>query len=102
MANLKDAVTELGTARAEVQEVVLFGSAAAGTAVPGSDADVLIIISDSPERPIDRPVSYRPFFDSIGVGADLFVVTREEMERAPAAVQARKTGKTLYVKASRD
>jgi predicted nucleotidyltransferase len=102
VANLGDAATELGASRPEVQEVILFGSAAAGTAVPGSDADVLIVVSDSPVRPIDRPAPYQPFFQSIGVGVDLFVVTREEMGRAQAAIHARKDGKTLYVKAPLD
>ena len=102
VANLKEAAETLGAARSEVLEVVLFGSAAAGTAVPGSDADLLILVKDSSLRPIDRPSGYLPFFDSVGVGVDLFVVTGDEKGRAPIVVRAYKTGKTLYLKTIRN
>ena len=66
--------------RPEVRKVVLFGSLARGDAVPGSDADVLII-AETDVRFIDRYLEYIDYFDQSHTGVELFVYTPEEAER---------------------
>lgn len=67
----------MATTRPEVEEVWLFGSLARGEAVPGSDADLLIVLSDSPASFLDRAVRYLPEF--CGVGVDILAYTRAEL-----------------------
>ena len=64
----------------EVHRIVLFGSVATGAAVPTSDVDLLIIVSHSRDRYLDRPMRYQPYFEEIGMATDLFVYTAEEVE----------------------
>lgn len=92
------AARELGREHEAVTQVVLFGSAASGRALPSSDADVLIVVRDSNERFIDRAEPFHPFFAEIGVGVDLFVYTEPEIRSAsiPVAVTALRTGIVLY------
>jgi len=88
----------LGQARPEVKRVVLFGSLAEGKAVPGSDADILIIIEALPgeaERQLDRPLHYLPFFEGVGIAVDLFCYTPEEAERLPFVRRA--LGKSIVL-----
>jgi predicted nucleotidyltransferase len=77
-ARVKEAAARLATERPEVLEVWLFGSAANGRAVPGSDADVAIVVASSQRRFIDRPRDYMLFFEDIGIGVDLLVYTEAE------------------------
>ena len=67
----------------EVDEVVFFGSFARGTFAPGSDLDVLIVLDRSDMLPRDRLPTYLP--GAFPVGLDLFVLTREEIERNPSS-----------------
>ena len=63
----------------EVEEVVLFGSVVAGTPVPGSDVDLLLVLTSS-----DRPFRDRiPLFLPSGfpVAMDVFPYTRDEITR---------------------
>ena len=63
----------------EIQEIVLFGSLVTGTPVPGSDVDLLIILTAS-ERPfLERIPQFLP--DRFPVGMDVFPYTRDEVER---------------------
>lgn len=95
---IAEAARALGRAHEAVTQVVLFGSAASGRALPSSDADVLIVVRNSTARFIDRAVPFRPFFSEIGVGVDLFVYTEPEIRSAsiPVAVTALRTGIVLY------
>ena len=65
--------------RPEVEEVVVFGSFPRGTYAPGSDIDVLLILSGSGRRFRDRSPDYVP--ESFPVGMDVFAYTRRELER---------------------
>ncbi len=76
-ACLKKAVARLAEKHPETEEVWLFGSLARGDAVPGSDADVLVVLSESPLSFLDRSVHYQP--DSCGVGVDVLAYTRTEL-----------------------
>ncbi len=85
---LREAAGHLGRTRPEVRFVGLFGSLARGTAVPGSDADVIVIVDRSEVRFLDRPLEYLPFFAEVGLGVDLFCYTEEELPRVPLAQNA--------------
>lgn len=76
----------------EVIGVYLFGSLAEGRAVPGSDADILILLGRSECRWIDRPLGFYPYFQNVGIGVDLFCYTVEEVDRTPLARRALKGG----------
>lgn len=81
--------------RPEVERVVLFGSLAAGTAVPGSDADVLLLVREASQPWYLRGTPYEPYFADLGLPVDLFVYTPEEAQRVPLARQALSHGRAL-------
>ena len=74
---LKQSAERLAENHPEIEEVWVFGSLARGDAVPGSDADVLIVLSDSALPFLDRSAHYQP--DFCGVGVDVFAYTRAEI-----------------------
>lgn len=80
---LRAAARELRAVRPDVERVLLFGSVARGDAVPGSDADVAVLLrDDSPlalARPMDRALEITQF-EGLGLGVDLVVLTRAEAE----------------------
>ncbi len=73
------AVDALARERGEIERVVMFGSMARGDAVPGSDVDLLVALSESSVPFLDRSVEYKP--EGIPVGVDVFAYTEEEMEK---------------------
>jgi predicted nucleotidyltransferase len=81
--------------RPEVQAVYLFGSLATGRAVPGSDADVLVVLDHSEERWLDRAARYRHYFAGVGLAVELFCYTPEELPSVPLARRALVEGKVL-------
>ncbi len=86
----------------EVLAAVLFGSVARGDCTAASDADVLVILRDSPLRFHDRIPLYRP--SGLGVSVDVFPYTLSEVrqgsaERWGVAAVALAEGQTLYERA---
>jgi predicted nucleotidyltransferase len=72
---------------AEVEEIIVFGSMAEGNYAPGSDIDVLVVLSRSDEPVWDRVPRLLP--RSFPVPVDLFPYTREELARlSPSPVIA--------------
>ena len=69
---------KLGDRHPEIESVYLFGSLARGDAVPGSDADLLIVVSHSTKPFRDRSAHYET--TGVGVGVDVVVYTREELD----------------------
>jgi predicted nucleotidyltransferase len=63
----------------DIEEIVLFGSLVSGTPVPGSDVDLLIILSASAQPFVDRIPMFLP--TAFPVGMDVFPYTRAEVER---------------------
>jgi predicted nucleotidyltransferase len=86
--NLRSAAERLAEEKEEVLYVGLFGSLAEGRAVPGSDADLIVLVSSSPRRFLDRPLDYLPYFEGLGIGVDLFCYTPEEAAETPHATGA--------------
>lgn len=94
---------ELAARRTEIEEIILFGSLAAGTPVPGSDVDLLLILTSS-DRPFrDRIPLYLP--GAFPVGVDVFPYTRAEVQRMrqegnPLVARALREGLTMYRRSS--
>lgn len=66
-----------------ITRVVLFGSLATGEATPRSDADLLIVVTDSPHaRPADRIPDMLRALSPLPCPLDLLVVTADELARA--------------------
>ncbi len=65
-----------------IERVVLFGSMVAGIPTPRSDADLLIILIDSPDSRADRIPGVLRALSPLPCPVDLFVLTADEFERA--------------------
>jgi len=76
---LRQAVKKLAASHPEIKAVFLFGSLIRGDAVPGSDADLLIILNDSDLPFIDRIPHYIPSGCKIDV--DVFPYTEKEIQK---------------------
>lgn len=74
---LREAVRSLAERHPEIEAVWLYGSLARGDAVPGSDADLLMVLSDSQVSFLDRASMYQPSF--CGIGVDILAYTRAEL-----------------------
>ena len=77
---LRTAAEELKKGDNNVLEVFLFGSLAKGEAVPGSDADIVIVLKKSEKRIIDRITDFVDSFSDINIGVDIFPYTIGEIE----------------------
>ena len=93
-----DAVKELQANCPDVQKVVVFGSVADSRETVSSDIDILIVVKESSERFLDRPLRFNYFFEDVALTLDLFVYTQAEIERGtiPLANTALKKGKVLF------
>ncbi|OGO40459.1 MAG: hypothetical protein A2Z04_06095 [Chloroflexi bacterium RBG_16_57_9] len=78
MKRLRIAVENLVNQHPEIEKVILFGSLARGDAVPGSDADLLLILRESHIPFLERGVLYQPEY--VGLGVDVFAYTRAELD----------------------
>ncbi len=59
--------------------MVLFGSLARGDAVPGSDADLLLVLRESGVRFVERAAQYA--VSDVAIGVDVLAYTRHELAR---------------------
>ncbi len=78
MERLDQVARTLGDRHPEIESIYLFGSLARGDAVPGSDADLLIVVRHVAEPFRDRAARYHT--TGVGVGVDVVVYTREELD----------------------
>jgi predicted nucleotidyltransferase len=69
----------LASRHPEIEEIRIFGSLVSGTPVPGSDVDLLIVLSDSDQLFLDRIPLYLP--GAFPCGVDVFPYTRAEVGR---------------------
>src|SRR2546428_4115805 len=76
---LKRYVAALTSKHPEIIRIILFGSVARGDAVPGSDVDILIVLSSSEKAFLGRMLDYVP--DHFPVGAEVFPYTQAEFEK---------------------
>ena len=73
------AAKQLAASCPEVQRIILFGSMARGDAVPGSNVDLLVVLSECAAPFLDRIPKYKPL--GIPIGVDVFPYTEEELKR---------------------
>jgi uncharacterized protein len=78
LQRLKRAARDLHLQYPEIERILLFGSMARREAVPGSDADVLLVLRESDRAFLDRTVYYGLF--DVGVGVDVVAYTHQELE----------------------
>ncbi|HWP99491.1 MAG TPA: molybdopterin-binding protein, partial [Vicinamibacterales bacterium] len=87
IAALRRRAERLVAERPEVLEVRLSGWLAHDRAVPGSDADILVLVRDGAPAFLDCAPALTPYFTGAGIGCDLSVY--EEQEAACATSGAR-------------
>ena len=79
---LLEEMTQRLVAEFQPEQIILFGSHAWGTPHEDSDVDLLVIVSHSDEKPIQRAVrAQHCCMDRLLVPADILVKTRAEIER---------------------
>ena len=83
------------------EQVILFGSHAWGTPNEDSDVDLLVIVSNSDEKPVQRAVRGHRCLRGLQVAKDVLVKTRAEVERfrhvyASLECEILERGKVLY------
>ncbi len=84
---------EVGERDDKVVKIVLFGSLAEGKAVPGSDADILILLREDKRKFMDRIPEYLQKF-SINFPVEVFPYTLSEIN--PLIEEALKKGTVLF------
>ena len=83
------------------EAIYLFGSHAWGKPTADSDMDLLVIISKSRQKPIQRAVRAQRSLRGVKAAVDVLVKTRKEFERyasvkASLEAQITREGKLLY------
>lgn len=83
------------------EAIYLFGSHAWGKPSDGSDMDVLVIVSRSRQKPIQRAVRAQRSLRGVKAPIDVLVKTRKEFElyipvKASLEAQITREGKLLY------
>lgn len=74
---LREYVKDIAKKHPELVKAVLFGSFAKGNAVPGSDVDIMLVLSRASKSFQDRMVEFLP--SRFPVGIDVFPYTEEEV-----------------------
>lgn len=85
---------EVGDKNENILKIVLFGSLTEKRAVPGSDADILIVLKADTKPFIDRMAEWLEKF-AIDFPVETFPYTEEELNN-PFASRAMRTGITLF------
>lgn len=93
--DLKKVAERIGREDRNVVKIVLFGSIARKKGVPGSDADILILLEKDRRHFLERMEDYRERFSSIRFPLDVFVYTLEEVEN-PIVKEAVDKGIVLF------
>jgi HEPN domain-containing protein/predicted nucleotidyltransferase len=101
LTNLEDIVERL-VREYEPDRIILFGSAATGVAREGSDLD-LLVVKDTPARPIDRRMEVERLLVDRGIPLDILVYTPRELRELYAAgnpliEEVVETGRVLYMR----
>lgn len=86
--------SEIGEANENVLKIILFGSLAERRGVPGSDADILIILERDDKPFMDRIAEWSEKF-SMDFSVEIFPYTEKELNN-PIAQEAIKSGITLF------
>ena len=76
--SLKKLTRQLKKKHPEIQKIIVFGSLVRDNCIPGSDVDLLLILSKSDKPFLERITEYMP--SQFPVGVDIFAYTRQELE----------------------
>ena len=85
---------EIGEEDANIITIILFGSLAEGRGVPGSDADILIILKRDDRPFMDRFSDWQDRF-SLDFPVEIFPFTEKELDN-PIAIEAMKKGFPVF------
>jgi len=91
---LEKEARRLGEENHEVEKIVLFGSLACDRALPRSDADILVVLTESKKPFIERIKEWLVRI-CIDFPVDVFPYTKEELSNS-LAQEALKNGKVLF------
>jgi predicted nucleotidyltransferase len=80
-----DVAARVRAERPEIEEIILIGSYATDNAHYYSDLDLVVILSHDDRTPINRIPEYLLLFQDSPLPTDVFVFTREEVERRSEA-----------------
>lgn len=80
-ADLLQSATDRLVAEFQPEQVWLFGSHAWGTPTEDSDIDLMVVVSESDERPVRRDQRAQRCLGNLDVSADILVRTRKEVDR---------------------
>jgi predicted nucleotidyltransferase len=85
----------------EIRRIILFGSTVTGIPTPRSDADLLVEVDRSDQRPRDRAMQVVRAMQPLSCPVDLFVYTRDELqqleqEESPLVADALSRGRLLF------
>lgn len=94
LAVLKKEAERLGQENEVVKKIVLFGSMAESRAIPGSDADVLMVLAKSDKPFLERLAEWSVKI-KIVFPVEVFPYTQEDLE-TPLAHTALETGITFF------
>lgn len=94
-------ITQRLVAEFQPEQIFLFGSHAWGMPDEDSDIDLMVIVSQSDARPIERAVRARRCLRGIRMPKDILVKTRVEFDKfsgvyASLEAQILRRGKVLY------
>jgi predicted nucleotidyltransferase len=81
---LLDEITRRLSQELQPEDIWLFGSQAWGTPNEGSDVDLLVIVPQSTERPVQRMRRAHRCLRGLGLAKDVLVETRAEFDRLRA------------------
>jgi predicted nucleotidyltransferase len=84
IASLRERAAAVLAARSDVLEVRLFGSLARGNAVPGSDADLFVLLKNEAPPFLDRLPPLLREFSGLGIGCEIVAYTESEHAEAHA------------------
>ena len=105
---LRVAASRAATRLPTLRRVILFGSLVAGIPTPRSDADLLVVLSESHHRQLrDRVPDVLSALMPLPCPVDLFVLTSEEFDRysregQPLVREVRQHGRDLLLQSRED
>ncbi|RJX16849.1 MAG: nucleotidyltransferase domain-containing protein [Ammonifex sp.] len=94
LEEIREAAMRVGEKDANVKKIILFGSLAERRAVPGSDADILIVLKREDGAFTDRIMRWADKF-LLDFPVEVFPFTIEELNN-PIAQEAMKKGIVLF------
>ena len=80
IGRLRELAEALLSSRPDVQAVYLFGSLAQDRHVPGSAADLIIVLAEDDRRMMDRMPEFHLAFLDAGLPVEAFPYTMQELE----------------------